>query len=187
MFSRTFRSRYRAFVLRVRRKQPYHKEKYLPCREGRSAREGRPCHLLEGLRAQREEWAGAGRGRVRQGDNAGGMGTFSLTPERGGGRRLSQRPGRRKELAKQARKDRKKESKAICCQSIVKKVFQEAPTLKDKQKPAPWREEKRKTKRRKKKRQKEQEAHSPEGREPGALGAGVRGEVWKLADQEGPQ
>ena len=133
MFSRTFRSRYRAFVLRVRRKQPYHKEKYLPCREGRSAREGRPCHLLEGLRAQREEWAGAGRGRVRQGDNAGGMGTFSLTPERGGGRRLSQRPGRRKELAKQARKDRKKESKAICCQSIVKKVFQEAPTLEDKQ------------------------------------------------------
>lgn len=186
MFSRTFRSRYRAFVLRVRRKQPYHKEKYLPCREGRSAREGRPCHLLEGLRAQREEWAGAGRGRVRQGDNAGGMGTFSLTPERGGGRRLSQRPGRRKELAKQARKDRKKESKAICCQSIVKKVFQEAPTLEDKQKPAPWREEKRQTKR-KKKRQREQEAHSPEGREPGALGAGVRGEVWKLADQEGPQ
>ena len=62
------------------------------------------------MRAQREEWAGAGRGRVRQGDNAGGMGTFSLTPERGGGRRLSQRPGRRKELAKQARKDRKKES-----------------------------------------------------------------------------
>ena len=151
MFSRTFRSRYRAFVLRVRRKQPYHKEKYLPCREGRSAREGRPCHLLEGLRAQREEWAGARRGRVRQSDNAGGMGTFSLTPERGGGRRLSQRPGRRKELAKQARKDRKKESKAICCQSIVKKVFQEAPTLEDKQKPAPWREEKRKTKRKKKK------------------------------------
>ena len=76
-----------------------------------------------------------------------GMGTFSLTPKRRGGRGLSQRPGRRKELAKQSRKDRKKESKAICCQSIVKKVFQEAPTLEDKQKPASWREEKRKAKR----------------------------------------
>ena len=62
-----------------------------------------------------------------------------------------------------------------------------APTLEDKQKPAPWREEKRKTKRKKKKRQREQEAHSPEGREPGALAAGVREEAWKLADQEGPQ
>ena len=37
-----------------------------------------------------------------------GMGTFSLTPKRRGGRGLSQRPGRRKELAKQSRKDRKK-------------------------------------------------------------------------------
>lgn len=66
VFSRTFRRRYRAFVLRVRREQPYRKEKYLPCREGRSAREGRPCHLLEGLRAQREVGAGAGHGGERQ-------------------------------------------------------------------------------------------------------------------------
>lgn len=109
------------------------------------------------------------------------MGTFSLTPEKRGGRGLSQRPGRRKELAKQARKERKKESKAICCRSLGKKVCQEGPTLEDKQKQP--HEEKRKEKKGKGNRK----PTAQRAERPGALGAGVGEEAWRLADQEGPQ
>ena len=107
------------------------------------------------------------------------MGTFWLTPERRGGRGLSQRPGRRKELAKQARKERKKESKAICCRSLGKKACQEAPTLEDTQSSP--------TKRREKKGKENRKPTAQRAERPGALGAGVGEEAWRLADQEGPQ